>query len=170
MLIDAIKDRRSVRKFATQLVPQTDLQIMLEAAMMAPSACNSRPWRFIVTTDREMLNKLAEGHAHAKMLQTATAAIVVLALTKEQSADFVARDFYPQDCAAATQNILLQAKHMGYGTCWCGVYPKEPLMRAVAEFLSLPEDETPFSIIAVGVADAAPKVRGYYDADKVRWI
>ncbi|MCL2376018.1 MAG: nitroreductase family protein [Defluviitaleaceae bacterium] len=170
MIIKAIQNRRSTRKYVENTIPREKIEALLEAAMLAPSACNSRPWRFIVITQREVLNKLADCHNYAKMLYKAPVTIVICALADEQAKNDIARGFYPQDCGAATQNILLQATEMGLASCWCGVYPKEPIVAAVREILALPEDEIPFNIIAIGEADDTPKMRGFYDVEKVRWI
>lgn len=170
MIIEAIKERRSMRKFKTRALPKVQIEAMLEAAMLAPSACNTRPWRFVVVTQREILNKLADCHKYAKMLYHAPVAIVICALAKEQGENETAKGFYPQDCGAATQNILLQAQAMGLASCWCGVYPKEHLMPVVSEILGLAADEIPFNIIAIGEADDTPEARGFYEPGKVRWI
>ena len=170
MIIKAVKDRRSVRKYLETPVAREKIEALLEAAMLAPSACNGRPWRFIVITQRDMLNKLADCHAHAKMLYKAPAAIVICALAHEQAKNATAEGFWPQDCGAATQNILLQAQEMGLASCWCGVYPKEQIVAVVSEILNLPEDEIPFNIIAIGESDEMPNLRGFYEADKVRWV
>ena len=168
---EAIQKRRSIRKFkAGAEVTDAQVKLLLEAAMLSPSACNSRPWRFVVITNRDLLDKLAECHRFAKMLNTASAAIVMVALADEQYENEVARGFYPQDCGAATQNILLQAVEMGLGTCWCGVYPKEHIVASVREILSLPDDEVPMCIIAVGQPDQSPDARGFYEEEKVRWM
>jgi len=170
MILKAIKDRRSVRQFLETPVPREKVEALLEAAMLAPSACNSRPWRFVAITCRETLNKLVDCHKYAKMLSKAPVAIVICALADEQAKIDIAQGFWPQDCGAATQNILLQAQEMGLASCWCGVYPKEPLMEDVREILNLPEDEIPFNIIAIGEGDETPDSRGFYDHEKVRWI
>ena len=170
MIIKAIKERRSIRKYKETPVVREQIDALLEAAMLAPSACNSRPWRFVVITRRETLNKLADCHGYAKMLYKAPVAIVICALADEQAKISIAEGFWPQDCGAATQNILLQAQEMGLASCWCGVYPKEPIMAAVRDILNLPEDEIPFNIIAIGQGDEMPDARGFYEAEKVRWV
>src|SRR5699024_5088254 len=75
---DAIRARRSVRKYQKgAVIPAEHVKTILEAAMMAPSAVNSRPWEFYVTDKREMLDKLMQAHPSCKMLETASLAIVV---------------------------------------------------------------------------------------------
>jgi len=171
-MLDSIKNRRSIRKFADgKAVTKEQITELLAAAMYAPSACNTRPWRFVAITDRAVLDKLADAHNYGKMLHTAPAAIVICALAEEQAKNEIARGFYPQDCAAATQNILLAADAMSLATCWCGVYPKENIMEQVRGILNLPADEVPFNIIAVGhAAGEFPAARGFYDEEKVRWV
>ena len=167
-ITEAIKARRSIRKFK-QNAPITDSQIhaMLEAAMHAPSACNTRPWEFIVVKDRGKLDKIREVHPYTGMLETASLAIVVMALPETQTRP-IDTGYYPQDCGAATQNILLEAMALGLGTCWCGVYPKEDRIADVKKILGV--EGTPFCIIAVGVPDEEPKARGFFEEGKVRYI
>lgn len=75
---DVIRERRSIRKYKEQVtIPQEDFEKMLEAAMMAPSACNTRPWEYFVVTNRDTISKLQEAHPYTSMLTTASAAIVV---------------------------------------------------------------------------------------------
>jgi len=171
MTLEIIKTRRSIRKYKSTPVTDEQIHAMLEAAMLSPSACNTRPWRFVVITKREMLDKLAEIHPYAKMLKTAPLCIAIIALPKTQErSDNLPEGFYPQDCGAATQNILLQAEAMGLGSCWCGVYPKEDTMKAVAEALNIPADEVPFCLIAIGEKDEDPKPRGSYEEERITWI
>ena len=172
MTMEIIKTRRSIRKYKSTPVSEAQIQSLLEAAMLSPSACNTRPWRFIVITKREKLDQLADIHPYAKMLKTAPLCIAVIALPKAQEghAENLPEGFYPQDCGAATQNILLQAELMGLGSCWCGVYPKERTLKYVTEALSVPADEIPFCLIAIGEKDEHPKPRGRYEEEKVTRI
>jgi len=171
MTLETIKNRRSIRKYKPTPITDEQIHAMLEAAMFSPSACNTRPWRFIAITCREMLTRLANAHSHAKMLHTASLCIAIVALPKTQiREDGLPEGFYPQDCGAATQNILLQAEAMGLGSCWCGVYPKEATMKSMSEILNIPADEVPFCLIAVGEKDEDPAPRGKYEETKVEWI
>ena len=75
---DVIRERRSIRKYKADVtIPKKDFEKMLEAAMMAPSACNTRPWEFYVVTNREIITKLQKAHPYTSMLSSASAAIVV---------------------------------------------------------------------------------------------
>ncbi len=164
---DAIQTRRSIRKFKPEgIIKDEDLTLILTAGMMAPSACNMRPWKFIVIKNRNKLNEIRKVHPYTSMLETASLAIVITALPEIQQG--IAKDYFPQDCGAATQNILLQAWELGYGTCWCGVYPKEECMAELKEILNL--DSIPFNIIALGVPDEVPNARGFFESDRISYI
>ncbi|MCL1820345.1 MAG: nitroreductase family protein [Oscillospiraceae bacterium] len=166
-MINAIENRRSVRKFLTgKPVSKDQLNQLLNAAMLAPSACNSRPWEFIAVTKRETLDEIAHIHPYAKMSATATAAIIVVAKPQEGNPE----GYFPQDCGAATQNILLEAVDMGLGTCWCGVYPRDERIASIRELFNIQEPKIPFCVIAIGYADESPAQRGSFEADKVTYI
>ena len=75
---EAIRKRRSIRKYQEGAnIPQEDLDQILEAAMMAPSARNTRPWEFVVVENREVLNKFPDIQPYTRMMHTASLAIVV---------------------------------------------------------------------------------------------
>ena len=169
MIIKAIKNRKSIRNYVSEAnVSDEQIKELLEAAMLAPSACNSRPWAFIVVQNRETLDKITKIHLYTQMLTTASCAILVCADLNLQSG--VSEGFFPQDCGAATQNILLQAAELGLGTCWCGVYPKEDKVRAFRSLFALSDNIVPFCVIAVGVPDEEIGGRGFYEESKVKWV
>ena len=164
---EIIKSRRSIRRYdPTKPVSKEQLDKLLEAAMFAPSACNSRPWEFIAVTKREILDKITQIHPYTQMLATATAAIIVVAIPQEG----IPEGYFPQDCGAATQNILLQAVELGLGTCWCGVYPREERIASIRSLFDIPAHKIPFNVIAVGVPDETPAARGFYESEKVSYI
>ena len=130
----AIRARRSIRKFKTGApVPRADVETMLEAAMMAPSACNCRPWEFFVVENPELKKKLKAAHPYAGMLESASLAVVVCARPEDQKD--VCEGYWPLDCGAAVENLLLQAVELGYGTCWCSCWPAVERTQAVRDVL-----------------------------------
>ncbi|MCL1928946.1 MAG: nitroreductase family protein [Treponema sp.] len=163
----AINNRRSIRKYKSEKpVTKDQLRQLLEAAMLAPSACNSRPWEFIAITKRETLDEIVKIHPYAKMCETATAAIIVVAIPQEGQPE----GYFSQDCAAATQNILLEAVSMGLGTCWCGVYPRDERVAFFRKLFNIKEPKIPFNVIAIGTPDEAPEQRGFFDEARVTYI
>ncbi len=159
---EAIDGRRSIRKYTDGPVPQGDIMRMLESAMKAPSARNSRPWSFVVVTDPDVKARLAGISKTTYMVGEAGAAVVVCGRNDLS-------EFWQQDCGAAVENLLLEAHSMGYGTCWCGLYPIEDRTEAVKDILGT-VDGIPMALIAVGVPDESPACRGYYEAGKVRFV
>jgi len=144
--LKAILTRRSVRRYTNVPVTTEEQENILKAAMYAPSANNQQPWQFIVIDEREKLNHLTELHPYAKSLLEAPLAVLVcgdMNVTRS-------KDYWVQDCSAATQNLLLAAHGLGLGTVWLGVYPREARYKAIQEYLGLPETVIPFSLIAVG--------------------
>ncbi len=165
--LEAIKKRRSIRKFKKgALVPDEDIKQILEAAMLAPSAKNCRPWEFVVIRNREMMAKLPEISPYIRMMDTASLAIVVCGLPEDQKGK--CDEYWPEDCGAAIENMLLAALELGYGTCWCGIYPSEGRSEAMKELIGV--SSVPMAVIAVGVADEDPAQRGHYEESKVRFI
>lgn len=148
-VIDAIMTRRSVRKFTGEKVDAPDIDTMLRAGMAAPSAVNVQPWAFIVVTDRKVLDDLCARLPYAKMLDRAGAAIVVCGLPSKDGQ--FAKDFWPLDCSAATENILLAAHALGYGAVWTAVYPDARKIADVRAACKIPADAIPFNVIPLGV-------------------
>lgn len=162
----AIRARRSIRRFKPgAAVPRADIETMLEAAMMAPSARNTRPWEFFVVENAGLKAKLRAAHPFASMLDTASLAIVVCGQPEKQKG--AVAGYWPLDCGAAVENLLLQAVELGYGACWCGCWPS-PRVSVLQEILDT--QSVPVALVAVGVPDEEPLARGFYQDEKVTWL
>ena len=159
----AIYTRRSVREYDPGHVEEEQLENLLKAAMSAPSAGNSRPWQFVVIDDREKLARIPFIHPHAKMAAHAAMAILVCGDPERERYP----GLWPQDCAAATQNILLAAHAQALGAVWCGVYPDKELPEAFRELLEIPEEIIPFSLVVIGRRPSEPKDPERYDSSRV---
>ncbi|MDR1088249.1 MAG: nitroreductase family protein [Coriobacteriales bacterium] len=167
-VLDIIARRKSIRHYQIGAeISDEQIHDLLEAAMLAPSACGMRPWEFIVTRSREKLDAIRSIHPHTRMLASASAAIIVVANFDIHNA--ISGDYIPQDCAAATENILLQAVAEGLGACWCGVYPKEDFVAELSRIFDIKGNRAPFNVIALGVPDEAEGARGFYEEEKASW-
>jgi nitroreductase len=165
-LIDTIFSRRSIRRYTEQPVSEEEIKTLLEAAMAAPSASNRKPWHFVVVSERETLNRLAEAHKYAKMLNEAPLCISVCG---DQS---VSERFWVQDCSAATENLLLAVAALGLGAVWCGVHPSQERVKDISEILGIEAPVVPLNIIAIGHPAEEKEPRTQYDEDRVhreRW-
>ncbi|MCL2214327.1 MAG: nitroreductase family protein [Treponema sp.] len=164
---DLIRNRRSIRKYNPgKKVTKEQINQLLEAAMLSPSACNSRPWEFIAVTNRGILDEITRIHPYAQMCKTAAAAVIVVAVPQTGTPE----GYFAQDCAAATENILIEAVSLGLGTCWCGVYPREERIEPFRALFKIAEPKIPFNVIAVGFPDEMPESRGFFDEAKVTYI
>lgn len=154
-----IYTRRSIRVYSDRQISDEDIEKILKAAMLAPSAGNEQPWHFIVVRDKEMLKKMSEAFTFGQMLPNASAAIVVCADPKLSKYPY---EMWVQDCSAATENILLAARCLGIGSVWLGVYPREERMKALRELLGIPENIVVFSVVSLGY----PRdYKDFYEAD-----
>ena len=154
-LLDAILGRRSIRAYRDGEVDPNDLAKILRAGMAAPSAGNEQPWHFIIIRNRDTLNALSTAHPYAEMVATASLAILVCADIEAVKH----RDYWPQDCAAATQNMLLTTHSLGLGSVWVGVYPREARVAEIRRVIPLPDRIIPFSLLPVGFpAERKPRI------------
>ena len=157
--MDALLTRRSVRQYQDRPVPEDAVRAMLTAAMHAPSAHNEQPWQFVLIDQRHLLEAIAEIHPWAQMARRAPLAILVCGdsrLVQNRG------EFWPQDCAAATQNLLLAAWDRGLGSVWCGVHPHADLEAAFRRLLGLPEHVVPFALVVLGYpASPPPRVQRF---------
>lgn len=164
-VIENIMTRASVRQFTSQPISKDTLDILVKAGMAAPSAMDKRPWAFVVVTDRSILDALNDNHPYAN-LKTATAAIVVCGNLKKASDD-LNKDYWVQDCSAASENILLAAHAYGLGAVWCGVYPNPDRVPPIKEVLNIPDYMIPLNIITLGYPAETPQPKDKWNADDV---
>ncbi|MCR4391985.1 MAG: nitroreductase family protein [Candidatus Acetothermia bacterium] len=146
---EAIKRRRSVRKYTGDPVTEDDVRTVLTAAIWAPSAGNAQPWRFIVVRDRALREGLV-GAAHGqRFLAEAPLVIVVCADLLRAQRAYGERGvtlYCLQDTAAAIQNMLLAATSLGLGSCWVGAFDEAK----ASELLGLPSGLRPVALIPLG--------------------
>lgn len=168
LVMENILNRKSVRKYTKEEVKKEQLEMLVRAGMAAPSARNSQPWLFFVINDRAILDNLAKQLPNAKMLLNAKAAIVVCGnLQKALEGD--GREFWVQDCSAATQNILLAAESMGLGAVWTGAYPRKETVNIIKVELGLPEHIVPLNVIPIGWQTGEEKPKQKYTEENIRW-
>lgn len=146
MDIDIILNRRSCRVFGNNSVTDEQVNQLLKAAMAAPSAGNEQPWHFVVIRNKETLNKISAIHPHAPMAKDASVAILICG---DPSLEYH-KDYFVQDCSAATQNLLLAAHALGLGAVWCGVHPRKEREKELRDLLNIPEKIVPFSLVPIG--------------------
>ncbi|MDI6888517.1 MAG: nitroreductase family protein [Methanocellales archaeon] len=152
--LEAIKNRRSIRKFKEKKVSESDIRTLIHAAHMAPSAGNLQAREFIIVSSEEGRRDLASAALNQEFVREAPAVIVVCANTARSESRYITRGtlYAIQDATASVMNILLAAHSLGLGTCWVGAFDE----RRVASLLNLPLHVRPIALIPVGYPDEAP--------------
>lgn len=166
-VLENIHNRKSVRQFTSEPVSEKDVETILKAAMAAPTAVNFQPWRFVVITDRNQLDDMAEILPFARMLKQAPLAIVVCGETKWF--DGQENPFWQQDCSAATQNLLLAVEALGLGAVWTGVYPDMERAGKLSEFLNLPSTVQPLCAIPIGHHDGTTQPKDKWKPENIHY-
>lgn len=160
-----IFNRRSVRQFLNKEVEQEKVDILLRAAMQAPTAGNQMAWEFYVVKNKDILNKLAKTSPYAGCVVNAPMAIVI---TYKDGGLFP--DYNDIDCAIATENIWLEACELGLGTVMLGIAPLQERMEAVAKVLDLSDDEHAFTILPIGYPVEVKEQQDRYNVKKIHYV
>jgi nitroreductase len=161
--MDAILKRHSVRSYSAEQIGNGTIEKILHAAMSAPSAMGSQPWHFIVISSRDSMNAVAKIHPYAQMLSLAQCAILVCGDVDAE----ILPDFFQQNCAAATENILIAATDLGLGSVWVGLYPNEKYRRDFRKQFKLPDNIEPFALVSLGFPNHAAVPSNRFDASRV---
>ena len=143
-VLEAIRNRRSIRRYQTKDVPEDKVTKVLEAGRWAPSAHNSQPRRFIVIKDQKTRKELARIAPYGSFLAESPVAIAVVI-------DPSSSNHPVEDGAAATQNMLLAAHALGLGSCWIGSYGSG-YEDGAKRILGIPDDRRLLSLISLGYA------------------
>jgi len=162
-LSDIIEKRRSIRSYQDKDVSDEKIYDMLEAGMLAPSAGNEQPWHFIIIDDKNIINKIPDIHPYSKMISQVKKAILVCADLNHTKYE----GYWVQDCAAATENILLKGVELNLGTVWLGIYPDEERVAKFKNLFKLPADIIPFSLIPVGYPAQDKKTPDRFDKSMI---
>ncbi len=159
--IELVKHRTSCRSYKPGPVPKAHLERMLEAARLAPSACNRQPWRFAVVQDEATRMRLVdEAFLSGIPMRWAADAGAIIALGMEKAmvthriAPKISGIDYPLiDLGIAGEHLVLQAEELGLGTCWIGwIKPK-----AVRRIVGWPRGIEPVGLVTVGWPIAADR-------------
>jgi nitroreductase len=168
-MIKEIEDRRSIRKYKDQPVPEDVLNDILESARLAPSGSNTQPWRFIVVRSKETREKLSRADHNQSWMLTAPVLIVCVADPRCQmenddgSKAFSVNEESPEmslkrvirDVSIAVEHMALEAVSQGLGTCWTGWYEQD----GIRPVLNIPEDKYVCCVLTLGYPDEAPAPR-----------
>lgn len=164
-IFQAIRTRRSIRKYTNEPVSQADIETLLQAAMQAPTATNAQTWRFVVITDRNLLDTISVKHPYGKAAANAPAAILVCG----DSTAGKSPEFWPQDASAAMQTLLLAARALNLGSLWIGIHPNVEREDIFIQLCGLPGNIRPLGLALIGHPDQAFSEENRYDPTKVHY-
>ena len=142
--LEAIRKRRSIRRYTNDAIPKEDLETIVDAGRLAATGSNQQPWDFVIVTDRAMIVQFKIAGA---WIETASAVIAVVM-------DPVSR-WWIEDGAAAIENMLLASTALGYGACWVegDALPREEQLKTL---LGVPSAKRVMALIPIGVAAETP--------------
>ena len=165
--IENIMTRTSIRQYTDQPVEQEKIDIMLKAAMAAPTAVNLQPWHFIVIDDKPTLELLS-----GRQPSNAPLMIAVCGDTnKTTMPDGKSKlpDFWVQDVSAAIENLLLAAHAQGLGAVWTGVYPAMERTAEVANILNCPNNIVPVAVVRIGYPGESPEPKDKFKEENISY-
>lgn len=158
--LELVKKRKSIRNYSSRPVPREMIDLCLDAARLAPSACNSQPWSFIVVDDENVKNAIVKEalcgiYKTNAFVREAPALIVVIT----ENSTYIARmgghlrhvKYNLIDIGIACEHLILQAVELGLGTCWLGWFNE----KAVKKVLGLPKPTRIDVMISLGFPEAA---------------
>ena len=166
-IMEAIRSRRSVRRYRSDPVPREKLMQVLEAFRLAPSWKDRQCWRVVVLSDRDRIRQLGEllrYNPGREVFDTVPYFLVVTA-DPEKSGVRDGRPYYMTDIGIALQNAVLAATGLGLGTCWIGSFTEDP----IREFLGVPDHIHIAALTPLGVPDESPDPRPRMTMAELVW-
>ena len=160
--IELIQKRQSVRKYSSTAVEKEKILRCIEAARLAPSACNAQPWKYIIVDDPDLKSKVAREtyNSIAPFNKFALQAPVIIAIVMEKPnllSQFGGRvkdkDFYLIDIGITAEHFCLQAAEEGLGTCMLGWFNE----KTVIKLLGIPARKRIGLLITLGYAADEPR-------------
>ena len=166
--IQTIMQRKSVRTFAPGAVSDSTIQMLLKAAMAAPTGMNVQPWSFIVLNDTASYDTIFRDNFNLHIYKQSAFVVVFCADTTvtrapkdnpDAPAITTPNAIWRDDMGACTENFLLAVEACGLGAVWTACYPFPDRMNPIRECLNIPDDVVPYSVVPVGIpgGDDMPK-------------
>jgi nitroreductase len=144
---EALRDRRSIRKYKPDPVPRELVEQVVDCARLAPTANNVQPWEFVVVTDAGKRQAIADLTDWGKFIASAPVCVVVLCKDTK---------YYLEDGCAALENLMVAAHALGLGTCWVAG-DKKDYAGKVPEMLGAPAGYKLIGLVSLGYPGEHPK-------------
>lgn len=158
--LDWIYKRRSIRAYRDEPISDGELDLLLQAAMAAPSANDRRPWAFVAVRSSQSRQALAGVHQWSSMCANAPLVMAVLGDPQVSS-------HWVEDCSAATENLLLAVAALDLGAVWVAIYPNLDREASVRTILGIPEHFRVLCLVPIGRPLETKPPRTRYEQNKV---
>ena len=152
-VLRTIKNRRTIRRFKSDPIPDEKLQAILDAGRWAPSFSNLQPWRFIVIKDQNLKKELDKAARESVLHLGINEAPVIILVCVDRRIDPL---HAIEAGAAATQNMTLAATSLGLGAGWIGIWGTEA-EASIRKIFKLPETVRAVSLLPLGTPDESPE-------------
>ena len=156
-VFDAIKNRKSIRKYSNKPIEKEKIDKVLEAGRLAPSAKNRQEWKFILVQNKELIEKLSVAALYNRAFVAEAPAILAAVATEQDYVMKCGQHAYTVDLSIAMSFMILEAEELGLGTCWLGSFDEEQFKKV----LNIPDGMRVVAITPIGypAEDPAPKPR-----------
>ncbi len=164
-LSEIMRHRRSVRKYTDEPVPEDALEKILQAALLAPTSMNKRPWEYYVIKDRQILKELSRAKQHgAALLEGCDTAVAVFA-------DSDLSDVWVEDCSIALAYMDLMASSLGVGSCWVQMRNRRDQSGSDAEenVRNALGVDLPYRIVGILALGMPAEDKAPYDLQSLMW-
>lgn len=168
-VFECIKKRRSCRDFQTKEVNWDKVSLIVDAGRLAPSAGNLQNWKFIVVLDGGKRQSIADACVKQQWMAKAPVHIIILGEPEKGQRFYGDRGenlYTAQNCAAAAQNMMLEATNLGLASCWVGAFEEEKIRRTCG----IPKDVTPYAIVVIGYAHSETKEPAKFPIETVTYF
>jgi len=157
---ELVTKRQSVRKYKSETVSQEAVSACIEAARLAPSACNAQPWKFVIVDDEKLKRDVGEAAASIGMNKFCPSAPCIVAVVQEKpnltsgiGSVIKDKEFTLLDIGIAAEHFCLAAAELGLGTCMVGWFDE----KKVQKLLGIPKNKRIPLLITLGFPDDTPR-------------
>lgn len=161
--LEMLAERQSIRKYEKYEMPQKDIDAILEAGFEAPSAMNRRPYEFIVNTDNAFWKQFSALKPTCEIMATASLTVLIVGDSNKNPTE----EFLTEDCSCCSENMLLAARALGYGSLWAGIKWHSEFYDALIKYFNLPDGYLPISALMFGKMGEKKVQTVRYDAKKI---
>jgi nitroreductase len=168
-VLECITTRRCIRKYQKKEIQWDLVSNVLEAGRFAPSAGNLQNWKFVVILDEDKRNAIAEACVKQFWMAEAPLHIIIIGepeKAKRHYGDRGERLYTVQGCAAAMENMMLEAHNLGLGSCWVGAFDEDK----IRSIIGAPKEARPQAIVTVGYAAEEPEIPTRYPLEPMTYF